>query len=84
MFCDLLNDTFLTQMNYFPTRITDNTENILDLVITNQPERVCGMEKFYCQFASDHLDLLSLLRPKSRESVLFAMRTTLRKLILMH
>ena len=40
MFCDIVSDTFLTQMNHSPTRITDNTENILDLVFTNQPERI--------------------------------------------
>ena len=70
MFCDLLNDTFVTQMNHFPTRITDNTENILDLVITNQPERVCGMETFSCQFASDHLGVAFLIKTQvKRERV---------------
>ena len=55
MFCDIINDSLLTQMNHAPTRITDNTRNILDLVFTNHPERICGLMTFDCQLASDHL-----------------------------
>ena len=40
------------------------TENILDHVFTNQPERICGMETFDCQFVSDHLGVSFPLRPK--------------------
>lgn len=70
MFCDIVSDTFLTQMNHSPTRITDNTENILDLVFTNQPERICGMETFDCQFVTDHLGVSFLIKTKvKRERV---------------
>ena len=55
MFCDVINDSFLTQMNHALKRITDNSRNILDLVFTNQPERVCGLTTFDCQLATDHL-----------------------------
>ena len=49
---------------------TDNTENILDLVFTNQPERVCGFETFDCQFALDHLAVAFLIKTKvKRECV---------------
>ncbi|PFX15231.1 putative RNA-directed DNA polymerase from transposon X-element [Stylophora pistillata] len=64
MFCDIVSVTFLTQMNHSTTRITDNAENILDLVFTNQPERVCEMETFDCQFATDHLELAFLIKTK--------------------
>ena len=42
-------------MNHAPTRITDNSRNILDLVFTNQPERIYGLTTFDCQLATDHL-----------------------------
>ena len=70
MFCDIVSDTFLTQMNHSPTRITDNTENILDLVSTNQPERIRGIETFDCQFASGRLGVSFLIKTKvKRERV---------------
>lgn len=53
LFCNITSDTFLTQMNHSPRRITDNTKNILDLVFTNQPKRVCGMKTFDCQDESE-------------------------------
>ena len=55
MFCDIINDSFLTQMNHAPTRIADNSRNILDLVFTNQPERICGLTTFDCLLTTDHL-----------------------------
>ena len=55
MFCDVINDSFLTQMNHALKRITDNSRNILDLVFTNQPECICSLTTFDCQFAMDHL-----------------------------
>lgn len=65
MFCDLVSDTFLTQMNHSPTRIIDNTENsIVDLVFIDQPERICGLETFDFQFASDHLGVAFLINIK--------------------
>ena len=54
-FCDIINDSFLTKMNHAPTRMTDHSRNILDLVFTNQPERICGLTTFDCQLATDHL-----------------------------
>ena len=55
MLCDIISDSLSTQMNHAPTRITDNSKNILDLVFTNQPERICGLTTFDCQLATDHL-----------------------------
>ena len=55
MLCDIIDDSLSTQMNHAPTRITDNSKNILDLVFTNQPERICGLTTFDCQLATDHL-----------------------------
>ena len=36
-FLEILNDHYLTQMNYIPTR----GDRALDLVITNVPDQVC-------------------------------------------
>jgi hypothetical protein len=55
VFCDIINDSFLTQMNHAPTRVTENTSDILDLVFTDQPERICGLATFDTQLATDHL-----------------------------
>lgn len=46
-FCETLKDFYLTQMVLSPTRITDDTQSILDLVITNHPESThCGFIRY--------------------------------------
>ena len=44
-------------MNHAPTRITDYSRKILDLVLTNQPKCICGLTTFDCQLATDHLGI---------------------------
>ena len=39
-FCSLLNDHFLVQCNHSPTRISNGTVNILDLILTRTPTLV--------------------------------------------
>ena len=55
LFCEIINDSFLLQINHAPTRITNNTSNILDLVFTNQPERIFDISTFESQISTDHL-----------------------------
>ena len=55
LFCEIINDSNLIQMNHAPTRIHNNTSNILDLVFTNQPERISDISTFDSQLTTDHL-----------------------------
>ena len=54
-FCELINDSFLTQINHSPTRVTGTISNILDLVLTNLPERFHGLSTLECHLNTDHL-----------------------------
>jgi hypothetical protein len=54
LFCDIINDSFLTQMNHAPPRVNENISDILDLVFTNQTERMCGLGTFDTQLATAH------------------------------
>ena len=42
-FCETLKDFYLAQMVLSPTRITDESQSILDLVITNNPDNVLNL-----------------------------------------
>ena len=55
LFCEIINDSFLLQMNQTPTRITNNTSNILDLLFTNQSERISDISTLESQISTDHL-----------------------------
>ncbi|CAB4028557.1 Hypothetical predicted protein, partial [Paramuricea clavata] len=62
IFCDMINDAFLSQMNYSPTRVSDSTSNILDLVFTNLPDQLYGLSTFDCQLNTDHLGISFFLK----------------------
>ena len=58
-FTELLKDNGLFQLNTFPTRFssTNNSGNILDLLITNEPEMISNIEVHApssVDFPSDH------------------------------
>ena len=56
-FCEMVNDSFLTQINRDPTRITQTTSSILDLVLTNFPERFHRISTFDTLLSTDHLGI---------------------------
>ena len=64
MFCDIVTDTLLIQMNHSPTKITDNTENILDLVLLINPNVNVEWRHLIANSPRTILESLSSLRPK--------------------
>lgn len=54
LFVECLDDCFLTQHVREPTRITKTSKAILDLVITDQPDMIDGVEILDNQGDSDH------------------------------
>ena len=56
-FCEMVNDSFLTQINPYPTRITQTTSSLLDLVLTNHPERFHRISTFDTLLSTDHLGI---------------------------
>ena len=66
-FCNILDDHFLMQMNYFVTRTPSSssiTGNILDLVFTNFESLVEDVAVFPYAFESDHFPVTFTLRRK--------------------
>ena len=60
-FCETLKDFYLSQMVLSPTRITDESQSILDLFITNNPDNILNLHvvnPLDMQFLSDHLLVL--------------------------
>ena len=55
--CEMVNDSFLTQINRDPTRITQTTSSILDLVLTKFPERFHRISTFDTLLSTDHLGI---------------------------
>ena len=53
-FCSMINDRFLVQCNHIPTRISNGTANILDLILTT-PQFISNIEVQPDHFDSDHL-----------------------------
>ena len=56
-FCEILKDHFLQQVNFSPTRVSTMTltANILDLIITNEPDSIANVEVIQqMPFPSDH------------------------------
>ena len=72
MLLDFLNNCGLEQLVRTPTRITNDTSNILDLFVTNTPQLVSKITN--CVGISDHLAIIIQLenvsrRPKVKRSV---------------
>ena len=60
-FCETLKDFYLSQMVLSPTRITDESQSIMNLVITNNPDNILNLHvvnPLDMQFSSDHLLVL--------------------------
>jgi hypothetical protein len=72
-FCEILKDHFLQQVNFNPTRVSTMTltANILDLIITNEPDSIANVEVIQqIPFPSDHiLDLIITNEPDSIANV---------------
>ena len=72
-FCDMLNDHFLVQCNFNPTRMLNETDgNILDLILTKTPDLVSDVEVLTDHFNSDHFPVsfnIKLLSGHPRKSV---------------
>ena len=72
-FCDMLNDHFLVQCNFNPTRMLNETDgNILDLILTKTPDLVSDVEVLTDHFNSDHFPVsfnIKLLSGRPRKSV---------------
>ena len=55
LFVTMLNDHFLVQCNFNPTRMLNATDgNILDLILTKTPDLVSDVEVMTDHFNSDH------------------------------
>ena len=69
----MLNDHFLVQCNFNPTRMLNETDdNILDLVLTKTPDLVSDVEVLTDHFNSDHFPVsfnIKLLSGRPRKSV---------------
>ena len=60
-YCEILKEFYLFQMVLSPTRIKGETQSILDLVITNQPDNVLNLHivnSLDMQFSSDYSIIL--------------------------
>ena len=72
-FCDMLNDHFLVQCNFNPTRMLNETDgNILDSILTKTPDLVSDVEVLTDHFNSDHFPVsfnIKLLSGRPRKSV---------------
>ena len=55
LFSEIIHASYSIQMNLAPARIHNNTSNILDLVFTNQPDRISDISTFDSQLTTDHL-----------------------------
>ena len=54
-FCDMLNDHFMVQCNFNPTRMLNETDgNKLDLILTKTPDLFSNVEVLTDHFNSDH------------------------------
>jgi hypothetical protein len=51
-FCDVVNENFLTQLNKLASR--KNNSNILDLVLTNIPDKISNIDLSSVSFKTDH------------------------------
>ena len=67
-FCSLLNDHFLVQCNFNPTRIAHGTANILDLILTRTPDLISNIEVLPEHFDSDHLPVAFDIKMRSGRS----------------
>ena len=69
----MLNDHFLVQCNFDPTRMLNETDgNILDLILTKTPDLVSDVEVLTDHFNSDHFPVslnMNLLSGGPRKSV---------------
>ena len=69
----MLNDHFLVQCNFNPTRMLNATDgNILDLILTKTPDLVSDVEVMTDHFDSDHFPVsfnIKLLSGRPRKSV---------------
>ena len=69
----MLNDHFLVQCNFNPTRMLNETDdNILDLVLTKTPDLVSDVEVLTDHFNSDHFPVsfnIKLISGRPRKSV---------------
>ena len=86
-YCETLKDFYLSQMVVSPTRITGETQYILDLVITNQPDNVLNLHivnHLICSFRPIiHLYCSIILRNLNVHRNKAALFTATRRLILM-
>ena len=69
----MLNDHFLVQCNFNPTRMLNETDgNILDLILTKTPDLVSDVEVLTDHFNSDHFPVsfnIKLISGRPRKSV---------------
>lgn len=57
-FCSTVNDHFLSQCNFAPTRSVNGTANILDLILTTSPSLISNTPVIQDGFVSDHHPVL--------------------------
>lgn len=57
-FCSIVNDHFLSQCNFAPTRTVNGTANILDLILTTSPSLISNTQVIQDGFVSDHHPVL--------------------------
>ena len=53
-----MNDHFLSQSNFAPTRTVNGTANILDLILTTSPRLISNIQVIHDGFVSDHHPVL--------------------------
>ena len=64
----MLNDHFLVQCNHIPTRISNGTANILDLILTRTPQFISNIEVQPDHFDADHLPVAFDVKMQSGRS----------------
>ena len=61
-FCEMVNDSFLRQINPYPTIITQTTSSLLDLDITNHPEGFYRISTFDSFLSTDHIGISFIMK----------------------